>query len=49
MRCAVSDQGVRLDDVIVFLYGPNDHVDGRIDAKSAQLGPRRLGPGRTPG
>ena len=33
----VSDQGVRLDDVIVILYGPNDHVDGRIDAKSAQL------------
>ena len=27
----VSDQGVRLDDVIVILYGPNDHVDGRID------------------
>jgi len=34
---AVSDQGVRLDDVIVFLYGPNDHVEGRIDAKSAEL------------
>jgi lipopolysaccharide export system permease protein len=33
----VSDQGVRLDNVIVFLYGPNDHVAGRIDAKSAQL------------
>ncbi|MGA7674530.1 MAG: LPS export ABC transporter permease LptG [Rhizomicrobium sp.] len=33
----VSDQGVRLDDVIVFLYGPNDHIEGRIDAKSAQL------------
>ncbi|MBU6298231.1 MAG: LPS export ABC transporter permease LptG [Alphaproteobacteria bacterium] len=33
----VSDQGVRLEDVIVFLYGPNDHVEGRIDAQSAQL------------
>jgi lipopolysaccharide export system permease protein len=33
----VSDQGVRLDDVIVFLYGPHDHVEGRIDAKSAVL------------
>ncbi|MDE1939194.1 MAG: LPS export ABC transporter permease LptG [Alphaproteobacteria bacterium] len=33
----VSDQGVRLDNVIVFLYGPNDQVAGRIDAKSAQL------------
>jgi lipopolysaccharide export system permease protein len=33
----VADQGVRLDDVIAFLYGPNDHFTGRIDAKSAQL------------
>ena len=33
----VSDQGVRLDDVIVFLYGAKDHVQGRVDAKSAQL------------
>jgi lipopolysaccharide export system permease protein len=33
----VSDQGVRLDDVIVFLYGPHDRVEGRIDAKSARL------------
>jgi lipopolysaccharide export system permease protein len=32
-----SDQGAHLDDVIVFLYGPNDHVDGRIDARSADL------------
>ena len=35
---AVADQGVHLDDVIVFLYGANDHVLGRIDARSAQLG-----------
>jgi len=34
---SVSDQGVHLDDVIIFLYGPNDHVEGRIDAKDAQL------------
>ncbi len=33
----VSDQGVRLDSVIVFLYGAHDLVEGRIDAKSAQL------------
>jgi lipopolysaccharide export system permease protein len=33
----VADQGVHLDDVIVFLYGANDHVMGRIDAKSAEL------------
>jgi lipopolysaccharide export system permease protein len=35
----VADQGVHLDDVIVFLYGANDHVLGRIDARSAQLTP----------
>lgn len=33
----VSNQGVRLDDVIVFLYGPDDRFLGRIDARSAQL------------
>jgi lipopolysaccharide export system permease protein len=33
----VADQGVHLDDVIVFLYGVGDHVIGRIDARSAQL------------
>jgi lipopolysaccharide export system permease protein len=33
----VSNQGVRLDDVIVFLYGANDTFFGRIDARSAQL------------
>ena len=34
---AVADQGVHLDEVIVFLYGAHDHVLGRIDARSAQL------------
>ena len=34
---SVTDQGVHLEDVIVFLYGPHDHVTGRIDAKSAEL------------
>lgn len=32
-----ADQGVHLHDVIVFLYGGQDHVVGRIDAKSAEL------------
>lgn len=35
----VADQGVHLDDVIVFLYRNGDRVVGRIDAKSAQLTP----------
>jgi lipopolysaccharide export system permease protein len=35
----VADQGAHLDDVIVFLYGASDQVQGRIDAKSAQLTP----------
>ncbi|MDE2184019.1 MAG: LPS export ABC transporter permease LptG [Alphaproteobacteria bacterium] len=34
---SVADQGVRLENVIVFLYGPHDRVEGRIDAKSARL------------
>lgn len=34
---SVADQGVHLDDVIVFLYGAKDHFAGRIDARSAQL------------
>jgi lipopolysaccharide export system permease protein len=34
---SVADQGIHLNDVIVFLYGVNDHIEGRIDAKSAQL------------
>ena len=33
----VADQGVRLDDVIVFLYGAEDQFLGRIDARSAVL------------
>ncbi len=33
----VADQGVRLEDVVVFLYGANDHFEGRIDARSAEL------------
>ncbi|HWA90186.1 MAG TPA: LPS export ABC transporter permease LptG [Rhizomicrobium sp.] len=33
----VADQGVRLEDVDVFLYGANDHFLGRIDARSGEL------------
>jgi lipopolysaccharide export system permease protein len=33
----VADQGVRLDDVIIFLYGVRDRFLGRIDAQSATL------------
>ena len=33
----VTDQGVHLEDVIVFLYGANDRFLGRVDAKAAQL------------
>jgi lipopolysaccharide export system permease protein len=33
----VAEQGVRLEDVIVFFYGPNDQFLGRIDAQSADL------------
>jgi len=33
----VAQQGEHLEDVLVLLYGPNDHFTGRIDAKSAQL------------
>jgi len=33
----VANQGVRLEDVNVFLYGARDHFLGRIDAKSADL------------
>ena len=29
----VADQGQHLEDVMVFLYGANDHFIGRIDAK----------------
>lgn len=34
----VADQGVHLDDVIVFFFSASDHLIGRIDARSAQLG-----------
>jgi lipopolysaccharide export system permease protein len=33
----VADQGVHLEDVVVFLYGAGDHFSGRVDAKSADL------------
>ena len=33
----VAEQGVRLDDVIIFLYGAGDRFLGRIDAKTAVL------------
>jgi lipopolysaccharide export system permease protein len=33
----VANQGVELEDVIVFRYGANDKFLGRIDAHSAQL------------
>ena len=33
----VANQGVKLDDAIVFLYGKDDHFEGRIDAQSARL------------
>ena len=33
----VTNQGVHLEDVIIFLYGANDHFLGRVDAKAAQL------------
>ncbi|HEY1638762.1 MAG TPA: LPS export ABC transporter permease LptG [Rhizomicrobium sp.] len=33
----VGEQGVRLEQVIVFLYGAEDHFLGRIDARSAAL------------
>ncbi|MBV9062514.1 MAG: LptF/LptG family permease [Alphaproteobacteria bacterium] len=33
----VAEQGVLLQDVIVFLYGKNDVFAGRIDAQSADL------------
>lgn len=34
----VSNQGVKLDDVTIFLYGAADRFEGRIDAQSAVLG-----------
>jgi lipopolysaccharide export system permease protein len=38
---SVTDQGVHLEQVIVFLYGARDRVDGRIDADTAQLAPNK--------
>jgi len=34
----VAQQGEHLEDVLVLLYGENDKFQGRIEAKSAQLG-----------
>ncbi|HEY6579075.1 MAG TPA: LPS export ABC transporter permease LptG [Rhizomicrobium sp.] len=34
----VADQGIRLEDVTIFLYGAADRFAGRIDAQSAVLG-----------
>jgi lipopolysaccharide export system permease protein len=34
----VADQGVKLEDVTIFLYGASDRFLGRIDARSATLG-----------
>jgi lipopolysaccharide export system permease protein len=34
----VADQGIRLEDVTVFLYGAADRFQGRINAQSAILG-----------
>jgi lipopolysaccharide export system permease protein len=34
----VTNQGLNLEDVIIFLYGPNDKFEGRIDAHSGVLG-----------
>src|SRR5262249_10859882 len=33
----VTDQGVRLEKIIVFLYGSDDRFTGRIEAKSGEL------------
>ena len=33
----VTNQGVHLEDVVVFLYGGLDHFTGRVDAKTADL------------
>lgn len=33
----VTDQGVHLDDVVIFLYGESDKFLGRIEARSAGL------------
>jgi len=33
----VANQGVRLEDVVVFIYGAADHFRGRLEARSAEL------------
>jgi lipopolysaccharide export system permease protein len=33
----VADQGIRLDDVVIFLFGSGDRFLGRIEARSAKL------------
>ena len=33
----VADQGTKLEDVTIFLYGAADNFEGRIDAQSASL------------
>jgi lipopolysaccharide export system permease protein len=33
----VTNQGVHLESVVVFLYGARDHFTGRVDARSADL------------
>ncbi|HEY0300069.1 MAG TPA: LPS export ABC transporter permease LptG [Rhizomicrobium sp.] len=35
----VTNQGVHLENVIVFRYGAKDHFQGRVDAKTADLEP----------
>jgi lipopolysaccharide export system permease protein len=35
----VANQGVKLYDAIIFLYGPKDAFTGRIDARKATLNP----------
>ena len=42
----VADQGQHLENVIVFLYGADDHFIGRIDAQSGQLAGPGLGAAR---
>jgi lipopolysaccharide export system permease protein len=34
----VADQGVHLEDVMIFLFGGSDKFRGRIEARSAELG-----------
>jgi len=34
----VAEQGTHLEDVLIYLFGANDDLLGRVDARSAQLG-----------